>query len=381
MGSREDAGIYLLETVGTLRQLWVKERNAIWAADDATAGIIISTDGAPTGSNSFTWVRGDGIGIRIFTQPFYALHGVLGDIYGGLWWIETPQADLNQWQLWQYDPIQGRIVLRLSAQGDLFKVGSPIVKSSLAPSLISARPQFAPDTGDITSIGLLVDTLDPAAQKLNMGVFRITIAMNGGDQGTVSGLPQILLAPDSYRGPLEVSPDRTKLAYFVYDPQHASLTSGFIKPANTVRVFTLEGRGASTIRTVYATENRFEFLAPNLAWQGNNKLVLARSRFAPGDTFGVDRFGIVEVKLPDIGEQPSGAAATSYLFPDQKELRDFAVCQDGKFTLTIVSNPNGNLELSRWDGTEKPQALFVLPSNLTRSFLCWQAPNVLVEVH
>jgi hypothetical protein len=56
------------------------------------------------------------------------------------------------------------------------------------------------------------------------------------------------------------------------------LTSGFIRPANTVRVLTLEGRGASTIRTVYQTENRFEFLAPNLAWQGNDRLVVARSR-------------------------------------------------------------------------------------------------------
>ena len=41
-----------------------------------------------------------------------------------------------------------------------------------------------------------------------------------------------------------------------------------------LRVLTLEGRGASTIRTVYATENRFEFLAPNLAWQGNKHLVM-----------------------------------------------------------------------------------------------------------
>ena len=36
----------------------------------------------------------------------------VGDIHGGLWWIERPQADVNQWQLWQYDPVQGRIVLR-----------------------------------------------------------------------------------------------------------------------------------------------------------------------------------------------------------------------------------------------------------------------------
>ena len=145
-----------------------------------------------------------------------------------------------------------------------------------------------------------------------------------------------------------------------------------------MRTLILEGRGANTIRTVYQTENRFEFLAPNLGWQGNDKLVLARSRFAPGDTFGIDRFGIVLVKLPD-AERPSDQIQTSsYLFPDQNQLRDFAVCVDGLHTLTITSNGSGVLELARWNGSDAPEPLFVLPETMSRSFLCWQAPDELI---
>jgi hypothetical protein len=186
------------------------------------------------------------------------------------------------------------------------------------------------------------------------------------------------LTPESYRGPLQISPDRAKLAYFVYESSHPSLTSGFIRPANMLRVLTLEGRGASTIRTVYAAENRFEFLAPNLAWQGNERLLVARSRFAPGTTFGIERFGVVQVQLPP-AEEPAGTVTIrTYLFPIQRELRDYATCQDGRFTLTISTLEDGNLELARWDGGERPQAIFLLPANMSRAFLCWQAPDSLV---
>ncbi len=377
MGSREEPGIYLLETAGTLRQLWIDEREATWAGGDPSAGVIVSEGDAQLGSSDFTWVRGDGIGLQVFAQPYHDLHGVVADVLGGLWWIETPQAGIDQWQLWQYDPDQGRIVLRLRANGNVFQNGNSLVDAPLTPILLAAQPQLG-EAGQIISVSLLVDTINAAAQQQYQGVFRAQVALDQGDQGQVSGEPQLLMTPGSYRGPLQVSPDGGKLAHFLYDPEHPSLTSGVIRPANTVRTLILEGRGANTIRTVYQTENRFEFLAPNLGWQGNDKLVLARSRFAPGDTFGIDRFGIVLVELPDADRPSDQIQTSSHLFPDQNQLRDFAVCVDGLHTLTITSNGSGVLELARWDGSDAPEPLFVLPETMSRGFLCWQAPDELI---
>ncbi|NJN83860.1 MAG: hypothetical protein HC802_17350 [Caldilineaceae bacterium] len=139
---------------------------------------------------------------------------------------------------------------------------------------------------------------------------------------------------------------------------------------------TLTGRGASTIRTVYESENRFEFLAPNLGWLGEDRLLLARSRFAAGDVFGLDRFGVVQVQLPAAdapGSEPP--TSTSYLFPTQQELKDFATCADGDYTLLVSTRNDGGLELSRWAGSGEPEPLFVLPANLSRTFVCWQAPD------
>jgi hypothetical protein len=84
------------------------------------------------------------------------------------------------------------------------------------------------------------------------------------------------------------------------------------------------------------------------------------------------------VQLPP-ADQPGGTVTIrSYLFPIQRELRDYATCQDGRYTLTISSLEDGNLELARWDGGERPEAIFLLPPNMSRAFLCWQAPDSLV---
>ena len=64
--------------------------------------------------------------------------------------------------------------------------------------------------------------------------------------------------------------------------------------------------------------------------------------------------------------------------PNQRELRDFAVCQDGRYTLAIAGLEDGNLELARWDGADRPEPLFVLPPTMSRALLCWQAPDSLV---
>ncbi|HXF63296.1 MAG TPA: SH3 domain-containing protein [Caldilineaceae bacterium] len=387
MGSREELGVYLLETAGTLRQLWTVEKEAAWASPDGAAGVLVSTQDAPTGQNRFSWVRTDGLGVEVMAQPFHSLRGAAADSFGGLWWIETPQADLDQWQLWHYDPRSGRLALRLRATSAHFQTGSNLINGTLAPTLISVMPQFDPVSGDPVAVTLLLDTSDRTAQRLYTGLFRLTVRFpvteaGVSDLGEVEGMPQLLLTPESYRGPLQVSPDRTKLAYFVYDPEHPSLTSGFIRPANMLRVLTLTGRGASTFRTVYSTESRFEFLAPNVNWQGNDRLIVARARFAPGDTFGVERFGIVLVQLPG-ADQPAGVVqARSYLFPNQRELRDFAACLDRRYTLTVAELEDGNLELARWDvegdPAARPEALFLLPPAMSRVFLCWQAPDSLL---
>lgn len=377
MGSREETGVYLLEAGGTLRQLWIDEREASWAGGDPSSGVIVSTGDPQAGASTFTWVRGDGIGLQVFAQPYHDLHGVVGDVYGGLWWIETPQADLDQWQLWQYDPVEGRILLRLRANGAVFQDGSNLVQTPLTPVLLSVDPELD-SNGKVVSATLLLDTIDSAAQQLYQGVFRTQVTLADSDEGQIAEPPQLMLTPDSYRGPLQVSPDGSKLAHFVYNPDHPSLTSGVIRPANTVRVLTLAGRGASTIRTVYETENRFEFLAPNLGWQGNDRLVVARSRFAPGDTFGIDRFGIVLIELPAADQPSQEIRHSSYLFPNPSQLRDFAVCAQGDYTLTITSNGSGALELARWDGVESPQALFVLPEKMSRGYLCWRATDELL---
>ncbi|RIK36297.1 MAG: hypothetical protein DCC57_22595 [Chloroflexi bacterium] len=379
MGSREEPGVYLLEASGTLRQLWTDERAAAWAGPDAAAGVVVSTQDAPAGPNRFSWIRDDGTGVQIFAQPFHSLRGVVADAFAGLWWIETPQADLDQWQLWHYDPQTGRLALWLRATGALFQSASPVIQANLTPVLVAVYPEYGPASGALSQVTLLLDSVGQGGQQLYTGVFRVTVKGDTGAGGEVVGTPQLVLTPDAYRGPLQVSPDGTKLAYFVYDPEHASLTSGLIRPANQLRVLTLSGRGASTIRTVYAAENRFEFLAPNLGWQGNERLVAARARFAPGDTFGIERFGVVLVQLPG-SDQPSGVVQVrSYLFPNQRDLRDFAVCRNGPYTLTVAGLEDGSLELARWDGTDRPQALFLLPASMSRAFLCWQAPDSLLE--
>jgi hypothetical protein len=229
----------------------------------------------------------------------------------------------------------------------------------------------------VTEVALVVDTMDAADQRLYTGVYHLSIALSDTGLGTLRESAKLLFDADSYRGPLQVNADGTRVAYFVYDPEHPSLTSGFIRPPNTLRVLTIDASGASTIRTVYASENRFEFLAPNLAWQGTDRLIVARSRFAAGEIFGLDRFGITLITLPATsGDDP---AVSNYLFPNRRELRDFAVCRQDSYILTIVQTENGDLELARWDGEQRPTPLFLLPSNQTRTFLCWQVPDMLVD--
>ena len=397
LGSRERSGIYLLDAEGTVQQLWKDEEEIEWINGDNQAGLLLQTQEQSNGRNGFSWVRTDGTGLTIFAQPLYNFHGVAGDAHGGLWWIETPQVaggtgdnSLDIWQLWHYDPSTSRIIKRFQASGTLFNTPEHSAASSLVPQLLAVSPQFSEeDDGALISISLLVDTLDRRQQKLYTGLFRFALGLEQADSaadvdatlGTIIGGPQLLLSSETYRGPLKVSPDRSQLAYLVYDQNHPSLISGFIRPANTLQVLQLTGPETGTTQTLYQSENQFEFLAPNLAWQGNHRLLLARGRFADGNVFGVDRFGIVQVQLPVVDGSNTGSDSaekdvilSNYLLTEESELMDFATCRDGAATLFVERNATDEITLVRWDNLRGPVPVFGMPPELTRSFICWQSP-------
>jgi hypothetical protein len=387
LGSREQQGVYMLESVGTVQQLFLAEQSATWLSGDERAGLILRTPSLATGVNSFTWLRTDGSGLLIFAQPFYEITSVAGNLENGLWWVETPQADLNVWQLWHYDPAAAQIRLHLQAGGDFFRSAAGDASDSLAPVLLAASPT-APSAGETDAapaenVTLLLDTLDRSTQQPHGGLFRLTLRTPTADESAapnptatdrVVASLELLLPADSYRGPLRVSPDGTKLGYFVYDAGQPSLTSGFITPANQLWLLALTGARSGETFLLYETETQFEFFAPELAWHGSDRLILVRSRFPAGDPFGLERFGLVEVRLPADAELGARTPETGiYLFPEGEALRDFAACRDGEYVLVVAVNEEGNLELGRWRGEARPRPLFGLPNSLSRVFACWRA--------
>jgi hypothetical protein len=373
LGSREAPGVYLLQNDGTAQQIWQYENRADWVSGDPDAGFVLREPVSGSGLHSFSWVRNDGTGLQIYAQPYHNIQGISGDAYGGLWWIEAPQAALDQWQLWHYAPASNQIALRIQASGSLFGNQGGGEPRMLAPTLLAVQ---LTTPGDPSNAVLFVDTFDATGQRPYTGLYRMTVQTDDGGAGMVTDGPLLLLEDGQYRGPLAVSPDLSRLGYFVYDPAHPSLTSGAVKPANTVNLLTLSGRGASIIRTVYATETRFEFLAPDIAWQSDDRLLLARSRFAPGEAASPDRFGVVQVQLPPPGAAPGEAiTAFSYQLPRQQSLVDFAPCPGGQTTLLLTRDRAGLQSLSSWQGQNQVYPLFELPGQLDQVFLCWQVPE------
>jgi hypothetical protein len=370
LGSRSGAGLYLLERSGRAQQLWQYETAAAWLSSDPNAGFLITEPPAAGGLNTFSWLRNDGSGLQIVAQPYYTLHGVAGDAYGGLWWIETPNAALDLWQLWHYDPATAQISLRLQADGTLLGRASSQDSASLIPTLLAVQ---LVTPGDPSRSDLFVDTSDSTLQQPFAGVFRMRLDRGEQGEGILSEGPQQLLEMGSYRGPLVLSPDRTRLAFLAYNPDHPSLTAGVVHPPNTVNLLTLAGRGASIIRTAYVTETRFEFLAPQLAWQDNDRIHLARSRFVLGSSSEQDWFGLVQLQLPPPGASPADPiAVNSYLLPRQQSLLDFAACQNQPSLLVLTRDPDGSQQLAYWTGEEQIFPLFGVPAALDRVFLCWQ---------
>ena len=369
LGSADGPGIFLLDAAGTVQQMWAAESDADWVSGDDAAGIVLRSPDLPTGVHNFTWVRSDGSGLVVRAQPFHSIHGVAGDAFGGLWWIETPQTELELWQLWHYDPATDGLALRLESDGLLFTAPAAVANPALVPDLLSASPVFVPgEAGEVAAVELIVDTFDRTGGAGSQGVFRFTVDIAGTAQGTAQR-PRLLLPAESYRAPLRVSPDRRLLAFFAYDPAVSSLTSGSVRPANSLRLLDLSAPDANPPRTVYAAETEFEFLAPNLAWLTDDSLVLARGRFANSGGGDPDRFAIVHVELGSL--QDAGANARSYVLPEGGTLTDFAACRDRETILMIVTDVKGRPSLLGWDRLRRPQTVYHLPELFTRTALCW----------
>jgi hypothetical protein len=373
LGSGAAPGLYLLGNDGRAQQLWQYENSAAWVSGDPNAGFLLREPQTAGGLATFTWVRNDGSGLQFFAQPYHTVQGVAGDAYGGLWWIETPQATVDQWQLWHYDPATAAVALRLQATGGLFTAAGESTRRT--PELLAVQPVVA---GDVRNVILFVDTVDEERQTPYAGLYRLAVASPGDGVAQVSEGPQQLLAAGQYSGPLVVSPDLSRLAYFVYDAAVPSLTSGAVRPPNTLGVLTLPARGESSTLPVYRSETRFEFLAPAVAWLGSERLLAARSRFAAGGS-GFDQFGIVQVQLPPPGDPSAtddaeglAAVAGTYLLPRRQSLVDFAACLDGS-ALLLTRDPEGAQALARWQGQGQSFPLFGLPEALDRTHLCWQA--------
>ncbi|MBW7885384.1 MAG: SH3 domain-containing protein [Caldilineaceae bacterium] len=371
LGSQAAPGVYLLGAGGRAQQLFQYEDRAAWLSGDPNAGYILGEPDTPGGVNTFSWMRNDGNGLQIIAQAYYSIQGVAGDAYGGLWWIETPNAALDRWQLWHFDPARGEIALRLQASGTIFGELSGQTGPSLTPILLAVQPETP---GDPSRVTFFVDTADTALLQPYTGFFRLTVETDEAGRGRVVEGPLPLLESGQYRGPLVLSPDLVRLIYFAYDPAQPSLTAGTLKPSNMANMLTLSGRGASIIRTVYKTETRFEFLAPEAAWLGNDRLLLARARFAAGSDTSLDRFGIVQIQLPPVGDSPaSEIQVNSYQLPRQQTLLAFAPCLDQGSVLLLTRAGDGTQQLARWEGQNQIFPLFGLPAALDRAFLCWKA--------
>ena len=371
LGSSTAPGIFLLDGTGQAQQIWQYENEAAWISGDPDAGFALHEPVAAGGLHSFSWVRNDGAGLQVYAQPFHRIQGVAGDAYGGIWWIEAPQAELDQWQLWHYDPAQATVTLRMQATSELWASGGSAARGATTTPWLTAIQLATP--GDPSTATLFVDTQDARGQQSYTGFYRLTVQTDGSGAATVTEGPVLLLDEGQYRGPLAVSPDFSRLAYFTYDPTVPSLTAGAVRPANTLNVLTLAGRGASIVRPVYSAETRFEFLAPDVAWQGNDRLLTARSRFAADSTARFDRFGIVQLQLPPSGSAPGDPVTpTAYLLPRQQTLLDFVSCLDGQTALLLLRDQDNAQSLARWDGQKQIFPLFALPEAFDRAFLCWR---------
>lgn len=384
LGSRQTPGIFLLENSGTVQPLWADEVGAAWLNGDVNAGMILVAPATETGRNSFNWVRTDGSALRVFAQPFYTINGIVGDAYGGIWWIELPQVTLDQWQLWHYNPQRQRVELQYQGDSTFFQTQGE--NDELAPMLLAARPFWEAST--INRVTFWVDTADSRAEGYHRGVYQFTLAPSDEGVATVATTPQLLLAADQYQMPVRISPDFGKLAYLLFDPTQPSLTAGALKPANRVQMIslaTLQTTVLPTPQALYATPADSEFLAPELAWMTNDQVMAVRSRFTLSASLDLERFGFVDLQLPTTAT--GTAVSNNFLLPGRQALQAVAPCLNDQSYLMVVENRSrppaadqaaaaegtAALELVRWDKRNQPEPIFGLPAGLSQVLLCWQS--------
>ncbi len=370
LGKRGESGVFLLQQDGTVAAIR-EAGQTVLAVRSGANGFVIPNANAPADRNGFLYVRGDGKGLAIQTHPFQSVRGIAADERGDLWWIEMSQVGLAQWRLWHYDSRAEQIVLRVQASTSLL---GGRANRAIEPSLIAV----ASGAGDVRSF--IIDTADIDAGRQFTGLYRIDLDINGELESSR------LARADIYRGPFQLSPDDSRLAHLAFDPQHPSLTAGFVRPSNQLWVQDLPANGSGARGRLRAqTETRFEFFAPKVAWRDDDRLVLARSRFSPQGVFSLDIFGITEVDL-----RQTVPNLSSYLYPPGTVIGDYAACADGSVLLTVRSGngvalhsgaQNNNPRLEEWSGAGQPQMIGQLPEHFDRIFLCWQryAGNVRIR--
>ena len=350
LGKRGSSGIFLLQQDGTIVSIRETGQAAL-AVRGGAEGFVIPDANTTADRNGFLYVQGDGKGLGIQAYPFYDVRGIAADERGDLWWIEAAQVGLAQWRLWHYDSRAQQIVLQVQASTSLL---GGTASRTVKPSLIAVLP----DSGHGRS--LIIDTADPDAGNQFTGLYRIVLRGNGGLES------MRLVRENIYRGPIQLNPNYSRLAHLAFDPQHPSLTAGFVRPANQLWVQDLPAAGIGSRGRLRAqTETRFEFFAPKLAWRDNDHLVLARTRFSPQNIFVLEMFGIMEVNL-----QKAIPTISSYLYPPGNLVGDYAACADGSVLFSVTADNRQRLET--WNGEGQPQVLGLLPDQFDRVFLCWQ---------
>ncbi len=352
LGKRGDPGIFLLHQDGVVTVLRETGQSVLPIFGGAE-GFVVPDANAPADRNGFLYVRGDGIGLSFQAYPFHGVRGIAADKRGDIWWIEIPQVGLAQWRLWHYDSQESRIVLRVQDSTSLLggRAGNAI-----EPTLIAVLA----GAGDTRSF--VIDTANLDAGRQFTGLYRVDLDADG-------KIDVNRLAPEGiYRGPFQLSPENSRLAHLAYDPQHPSLTVGFVRPANQLWVREMAANGSGPPGRLSAqTQTRFEFFAPQLAWRDDDRILLARSRFSPQGVFSLEIFGVTEVDL----RQTGSAARSSYLYPLGDVVGDYAACADGSVLISVRSGSRVP-RLEEWSGEGRPEMRGQLPGFYDRIFLCWQ---------
>lgn len=387
LGSKSAEGLFLLEQSGNLQQFIDSSHPIRWLGDNQSDGLWIdaafnresSSQSAVSGNkSSFSWIRPDGSGIEIYAQPYYLISGVARDQAGNLWWIEVPQTSTGPWQLWRYSPQAARIDLYAQTSGELFRNRENEELATLAPRLLATTLDVA------GNISLLVDTFDATRQILHTGLFELLLLA---DQDSDDGSNRIidrpargeltqLLPNGAYQGPLQLSPDRARLAYFAYDASVPSLTAGAITPPNQLKFVHLQGPQTGQSQILYETPEQTEFLTPAVVWRGADRVVLTRGRFGANELQDYDQFGLVEITLPPAQTSDQAPKQSVHLLADRQQISDFVSCLDEQYTLLIIRTRDDSLNLARWNGAGQPRPLFGLPATVDQTQICWQAATL-----